>query len=211
MDDPTVPEETMKTIHGEIVKINRYLGNVGALVSLLKSSPDVAGSVLDVGCGHGGLLLELKRRLPIEAVGVDLRVPEIPIPGVRIVKADAVSEVLPNCDVAIATYLIHHLPDEDVVRLIRNIGKSCGRFVFLEPVRSVLSLALFRMFVGPLLHPINAYDGAQTIRRAHTVPEMQALVTRALDGSEATFQHHVAPLNIRQIIDIRFHSKRESG
>jgi SAM-dependent methyltransferase len=204
IDNPEVPEETMKTVHREIVRVNRYLGNIGALESLIENDAHPVRTVLDIGCGHGGLLLELKRRLPIEAWGVDVRVPEVPIPGIQIAQGDAVRDPLPGCDVAIATYLIHHLCDADVIKLINNIGRSCRRFIFIEPVRSRVPLALFKLFAGSFLGRINARDGAQSIRRSHTKEEMSVLVARALAGSGSTFRHSVAPFCTRQIIDILY-------
>jgi hypothetical protein len=36
MDNPEVPDETMHIVHREIVRVNRYLGNIEALESLIK-------------------------------------------------------------------------------------------------------------------------------------------------------------------------------
>ena len=204
MDNPGLPEETMHRVHRGLVRVSRYLGSIRALESLIKNDARPVCTVLDVGCGHGGLLLELKKRLPIEGFGVDLRVPEVPIPGIQIVKGDAVRDPLPSSDVAVATYLIHHLSDCDVIRLTNNIGRSCRRFIFIEPVRGRVPLTLFTLFVGPFLDPINTHDGAQSVRRSHTKEELNTLVTRALANSGSTFRHLVAPLYMRQIIDIAY-------
>jgi SAM-dependent methyltransferase len=205
MDNPEMPEETMSVVHRNIVRVSRYLGNIDILETALRDDDCPVRSVLDIGCGHGGVLMELQKRLAIQAVGVDLRPPKVKAPGIQIVQGDAVHDPLPKYDVAIATYLMHHLPDEHVIRLIKNVGRSCRRFIFIEPVRSRVPLVLFRLFVGPFLNPINAFDGAQSIRRAHAPAELHQLVTRTLAGSGATFRHSTAHLYTRQIVDIRYH------
>ena len=60
-----------------------------------------------------------------------------------------------------------------------------------------------------LAHPrikfrCNAADGRRSIRRAYTPLEMRAVVNRALEGTCARFRHSVAPLYMRQIVDITY-------
>ena len=112
------------------------------------------------------------------------------------------SDALPRADVAMSVCLAHHLTDDQFVALIRNVGRSCPRFIILDLVRSPLPLALFRVVAPLVLPPVNVADGALSIRRAFTAAEFRALVSRALNG--APFRHTVAPLNIRQIADITY-------
>ena len=111
---------------------------------------------------------------------------------------------LPDSDVAVAVCVAHHLSDSDYMELIRNVGRYCRRFVILDLVRHRLPLTLFRLAVCPLIHPVNASDGRQSICRSYTPPEMGALVTRALEGTRGRFRHSVAPLYMRQIVDISY-------
>lgn len=203
IDNPALPEQLMDLVYADLARTHRSLGNTRALVSALRKDPP-ARRVLDIGCGRGLLMMELRRRLGVDVVGVELRGPKVRIPGVPILRADAVRDPLPSCDTAIAVCVAHHLGDEELVALIRNVGRSCERFLILDLVRHSLPLALFRMFVAPFIHPINASDGARSIRRSFTPAELGSLVQRALHPSRASFRHHVNPLRIRQIVDITY-------
>jgi hypothetical protein len=100
--------------------------------------------------------------------------------------------------------MVHHLRDEEFVEMIRNVGRTCRRFVILDLVRHRVPLTLFSA-VGPLWLPkVNVLDGRQSIRRAHTPEEFRALVARAVAGTSGSFRHTVAPLWIRQIADVRY-------
>ncbi|HZT33311.1 MAG TPA: hypothetical protein VFA33_25715 [Bryobacteraceae bacterium] len=202
IDDPALPERELARAHRSLTRAHRWLGNTGAILAALDRHPSPVSRVLDIGCGAGGLLIEIRRRLGAEILGVDLRVlSATPVP---ILRADAVREPLPAADVAIAVCLAHHLAESELVDLIRNVGRSSRRFILLDLVRHRLPLILFRLFVAPFVCPINAADGARSIRRAYTPRELAALVRTALDGTGATFRHSVAPLYARQVVDIRY-------
>ena len=204
IDDPNLPEETLTLVYKDLTRTHRFLGNIRALVLELGRNTNPLCRVLDIGCGHGELLLEIQRKMGVETVGVDVRVPSTCHSGVPIIQADAVHDPLPACDVALAICMAHHLADEHLVELIRNVGRSCKRFVILELVRHPLPLLLFRCFVAPFVHWINAVDGVSSIRRSYTPAELESLVRRALQGSPGTYRHSVGPLYIRQIVDISY-------
>ena len=93
IDDPSLPESELERAHRDLTRTHRWLGNTAVILAALKHDPFPVGRVLDIGCGHGGLLLEIRKRLGAEIVGVDLRTPSAaPVPMVR---ADAVREAGP--------------------------------------------------------------------------------------------------------------------
>jgi len=204
IDDPNLPEETLTLVYRDLTRTHRFLGNIRALVWELGRNRHPLRRVLDIGCGRGELLLEIQRKIGVETVGVDVRVPGTFHSGVPIIQADAVRDPLPTCDVALAVCVAHHLADEHLVELIRNVGRSCKRLVILDLVRHPLPLLLFRCFVAPFVHWINAADGVSSIRRSYTPAELESLVRLALQGSAGTYRHSVGPLYIRQIVDISY-------
>ena len=160
--------------------------------------------VLDIGCGTGLVLHELARRLGADGVGVEIRPrPKFSAP-VHIVAADARWDPLPVADVAFSMCLGHHLQEDDVIALIRNVGRYCRRFILLDLVRHPLPLVLFRLFVAPFLCAIDAEDGKRSIHRSYTPVELQELAAAALAGTPAVFRASVSPLYIRQVIDISY-------
>jgi hypothetical protein len=88
--------------------------------------------------------------------------------------------------------------------MIRNVGRSCRRFIILDIVRSAVPLTLFRIFIAPFVSRITAADGQTSIRRAYTPDELHALVKDALAGTSANFRHTVAPFGVRQAVDISY-------
>jgi SAM-dependent methyltransferase len=204
IDNPDLPDELIFEMHRDLTRTHRWLGNTAAIIAALKRDPLPVRRVLDIGCGNGGLLLEIRKRLRADVIGVELRAPPPNLTTVPILEANAVRSRLPDSDVAVAVCVAHHLSDSDCIELIRNVGRYCRRFVILDLVRHWLPLALFRLAVCPWIHPVNAADGRRSIRRSHTPREMRAVVAQALEGTRARFRHSVAPLYMRQMVDISY-------
>jgi SAM-dependent methyltransferase len=203
LDDPAVPEAIRSRCYRDLARMHWWLGNEAAILRRIRQDPQPARRVLDIGCGHGALLVRIRQRLGLEVVGVDLNPPK-QHPGVPILRADAITDPLPAADIAISLMLIHHLSPEEVRELIRNVGRFCRRFIILDLVRHRVPAALFRGFVAPFVNPVNVEDGLQSIARAFAPTELGAIVREALAGSGPSFRHEVAWLNVRQVVDIRY-------
>jgi SAM-dependent methyltransferase len=204
LDQSDVPEPLIASTHRELTRIHRFLGDTRAIVAALRRDPLPVRRVMDVGCGHGGVLAQVRRQLGVEVLGVDIRPPGAQQEAVPIIRADATRDPLPAADVAFSMYLGHHLSDDGLIALIRNVGRSCRRFILLDLVRHRLPLALFRCFVAPVTGPIVASDGGVSIRRSYTRSELKGLVGTALAGSGAQYRHFTAPLWVRQVADITY-------
>jgi SAM-dependent methyltransferase len=195
--------EVLERVHRRLSQTHSLLGNHAAILRALRCD-GAARRVLDIGCGHGGLLKKVRRQMGVEVLGVDLRPPEGGVGEFPILKLDAVREALPRADVAVSVCLVHHLRDEEFVEMIRNVGRACRRFVILDLVRHRVPLALFTAFAPLCLPRVNVLDGRQSIRRAYTPEEFRSLIARAVSGTGGSFRHSVAPLWIRQMADIRY-------
>jgi SAM-dependent methyltransferase len=205
LDGKGVREELVVRAYRELTGIHRLLGDTRSLVQALRRDPLPVQRVLDIGCGRGGVLEEVTRALGVEGVGIDISPPEAG--SSRILKADAVCDPLPEADVAFSIHVAHHLSEVELVQMIRNVGRSCRRFILLDVVRDRVPLALFRTFVTPFVSPITAADGRTSIRRAYAPSELGAVVALALTGTNARFRHFVAPLGVRQTVDISYASE----
>jgi 2-polyprenyl-3-methyl-5-hydroxy-6-metoxy-1,4-benzoquinol methylase len=201
-----IPEAQVARAYHQLTRIHRYLGDTRAIVAAIREDPLPVRRVLDIGCAHGGVLKEVQRRLGVEAIGVDVKLPPVPHASPLIVAADGISDRLPTADVAFCMYLGHHLCERDLRRIIRNVGRSCRRFLLLDLIRHRLPLTVFKMFMAPLLCPIVATDGQRSIRRSYTPAELIRIAREALAGTRARFRHSTSPLYIRQILDITYHA-----
>ncbi len=200
LEDPSLPEEVAAQAYRDLARTQCLLRNSAAILNCLRKSPTPIHSVLDIGCGHGALLEEIRQELGVDVIGIDLR--PVPQSNVPIVTGNAAVDPLPAADVALTVCMVHHLTEDEVVAMIRNVAKSCRRLILLDLVRHWMPLALFRVFLSPFLHRINSADGITSIKRSYTPPELRAIVDKAVKGSNARVDHKVAPFNIRQIVDI---------
>ena len=103
---------------------------------------------------------------------------------------------------ALAVCVAHHLAEDDFIRLIQNVFRSCRRFIVLDLVRHRLPLVLFRTLLAPFLYRMNVIDGLTSVRSAFTPDEMRRIVGTALQGTGGVVKHSVHPLYIRQVADI---------
>lgn len=209
LDSDRVAEDEVARSYRELRQVHRWLGNTGAILRLLRQatrSSHPPRRILDIGCGQGALLAEIRDRLCLDVIGFDMR----PAPGnapVRILTGNAVTDPLPRADIAICVAMAHHLSEDELAELIRNVSRSADRFILLDLVRHPVPLALFRAFVAPFLCRINALDGQTSVRRAFTAPELHRIVDNALAGiarPTTHLRHKVSPFWIRQIVDIQW-------
>jgi len=202
MDSPNVSGPILERFHRDLGRIHALLGSFPTVERFLRKDELPVRRVLDIGCGGGALLEHLRLRMGVDVVGID------PKPsfsgGLPIIRANAVTDKLPEADIAVSSFVAHHLTPEDNIALIRNVGRSCRRFVILDLIRHPLPLVLFSVFLCPLIGREAAVDGRQSIRRAFTPEEFATLVRTALAGTTGTFSIDVSRFLSRQVIDIRY-------
>jgi 2-polyprenyl-3-methyl-5-hydroxy-6-metoxy-1,4-benzoquinol methylase len=205
MDSPDVRGPALDKFHHDLNFVNKCLGTFPTIERFIRKENEndkPVRRILDIGCGGGALLEYLQRRLGVEVIGVDKKPPETA--NVKIIQADAVTEPLPEADVAVCSLTAHHLTPEQNIALIRNVSRTCCRFIIQDLIRHPMPLVLFTIFLCPLIGREAAMDGRQSIRRAFTPEEFAAMVWTALSGTTATFATDVSPFLSRQIVDIRY-------
>jgi SAM-dependent methyltransferase len=202
MDSPDVVGPVLEKFHRDLARVHALLRSFPTIERFLRHDNQPVRRVLDIGCGGGALLAYLRDRMGVEVIGVDQK------PGhtaeVPIIAADAIHDRLPEADVAVSSLVAHHLTPEENIALIRNVARSCRRFLILDLIRHPMPLVLFSIFICPLIGKEAAVDGRQSIRRAFTPQEFSKLVQTALVGTSGTFSIDVPPLLSRQLVDIRF-------
>jgi 2-polyprenyl-3-methyl-5-hydroxy-6-metoxy-1,4-benzoquinol methylase len=204
MDQPDQPPEITRKFHRDLKLIHRLMGNWQTIVSLLKNG-GTPRSIIDIGCGDGALLAYLRRELHLkEVIGLDLKPPTCAVAGVPVISADATRDPVPRADAAVCVMVLHHLTDDQVIALIRNVSHSVNRFICVDPVRHWLAMVLWTVLLVPLLSKVGAADGAQSIRRSFQPAELRNLAERALEGRPARISVTHTPLWTKLVLDIAF-------
>ena len=202
MDSPDLTGPVLDKFHRDLNFVNKLLGTFPTIERFIRNDDQPIHRILDVGCGGGALLAYLHRRMGVDVIGVDQKPPATT--SAPVIQADAVMDKLPDADVAVCTLTAHHLTPEQIIALIRNVSRSCRRFIIHDLIRHPLPLALFTVFLCPLIGHEAAADGRLSIRRAYTPQELADMARTSLAGTNGSFTTDVSPVRSRQIVDIRF-------
>ncbi len=151
MDAADVPQEEIDTAFRFIRRVNRWLGGAGSCIEVFRRERSAWPSDrpirwLDLGTGAADIPLAVdrwaeRRGIRMECVAVDhhpacLEVARAAVgshPRIRVEQGDALA--LDNrfpawsFDYVHAGMFLHHLPDEDVVRVLRSMGRLAARGV----------------------------------------------------------------------------------
>jgi SAM-dependent methyltransferase len=156
--------------------------------------------VLDLACGGGDVALALERHARRD--GVELQVLGCDASPVAVERAreraadagsrarffrrDVVREPLPgDLDFVCSTLFLHHLDEDDAVRLLRKMADAATRMLVVQDLeRSRAGLVLASLGVHLLTRSrVARVDGPRSVRAAYTVREAAELARRA--GLEA--------------------------
>lgn len=204
LEQPGLSSAAVAEAYRDLARIHCWLGDTRAVVRAIRRDGQPVRRVLDVGCGTGLVLEQVGKKLGVDVVGIDLRPCSSIGAAVQILQADARFDLMPEADVAFSMHLGHHLNETDLELMIRNVGRSCRRFILLDLVRHPLPLVLFRLFIAPIVCAIDAEDGRRSIQRSYTPEELHAIAAAALADTGAQFSLSVSRGYLRQVLDIRY-------
>lgn len=206
MDDPGLDVERHVHALRGLERINWWSASVDSLwppiQALASQEPKRAFRVLDIATGAGDVPIALWHRarragLQLAVDGCD-RSPvavkyahhraEQRRADVTFFEWDALTDQLPpGYDVVTCSLFLHHLDDENVVRLLRAMARTARRLVVISDlVRSRMGLAL--AFLGTRLLSTSAVthiDGPRSVLGAYTREQARMLAMRAgMDHAE---------------------------
>jgi ubiquinone/menaquinone biosynthesis C-methylase UbiE len=184
----------------ELRRINRWLGDAGALRASLVQEIEAAGlrrfSLLDVGAGSGELLRAAAREARARGwqarlVGLELNERSAraileessEFDEIGAVRGDAFH--LPFADDAfdyvICSLFTHHFRDEGVVEILREFKRVARRRLFVIDLHRHAVAYLLYTTVGRLFlrNRLIREDGALSIRRSFRAAELRRLAERA--------------------------------
>lgn len=177
---------------GEMRVIHNFFGELRALKrTLLREIKTAVGdrvSLLDVGAGNGYILGELAKQIDGRRgvfVGVELTAEaaaSIPSSGNAAVRGDGTR--LPFADAqfdhAFCTLMLHHLTDEDAVKLLVEMARvSRGKIFVVDLNRGRTAYYLYRLVAPAFFQRLTVEDGALSILRSRTAAELRALAEAA--------------------------------
>jgi SAM-dependent methyltransferase len=202
LDLASTPAHVKQRILDDVERISRLLQlqrywvrRIGTLISrawrLRRGRPV---RVLDVGAGSGGLLFQVdewarRRRIAVELVGIDFLDSAVAAARrraaeegrrveLRVGDARRLDLQAGAVDVAVTTLMLHHLPPGDVAAVLAELDRVAAVSYFAFDLRRSLAAlpalwALLRLggFDAPSRH-----DALVSVRRAYSVPELEALL-----------------------------------
>lgn len=200
MDDPQLDSQMHREALQGLARINRvtrvYRLLWKAIQACCRDHHLDSLSVTDLGCGSGDLLIWLKTKAITK--GIDLKITGCDFNAVAIqaaqnraeqsnlaaefVQMDVLEEPLPaSQDMIVSSLFLHHLADEDVVRLLQRMAESTRhRVVVQDLVRSRFGYLL--CWLGTRLlsrSPVVQTDGPLSVAGAFTLTEIRQLADRA--------------------------------
>lgn len=200
MDDPALPAPLhVRALRG-LERINRWSGSLGIVWSPIQALAQAYGArplrVLDIATGAGdvpiGLWHAARRNdcfLDIDACDRSLTALEYAREraeqaraDVKFFRLDALADTIPaGYDVVISSLFLHHLGDEDIVRVLRHMAQAASQMVVVHDLaRSAAGLVLAHvgtrfLSTSDVVHT----DGPRSVRAALTAEEARILSQRA--------------------------------
>ncbi|HEY8188821.1 MAG TPA: methyltransferase domain-containing protein [Pyrinomonadaceae bacterium] len=184
----------------ELQRVNRWLGDASAVRESLLQEIDKLDlhsfSVVDVGAGSGELLRVIAewarktgRRAKLTGVELNARSAKaiaeraLTLPEINAIRGDAFR--LPfadnEFDYAMCSLFMHHFKNEEVIAILRELGRVSSRRVFVidlhrHPVAYFFYTTIGRLF---LHNRLIREDGALSILRSFTPEELASLAEEA--------------------------------
>ena len=182
LDVETPPLEERARIVGYLAFVNRWLGGTAATASHLRRIQGPA-IVLDVAAGAADMSRDLARRFPnLTFVAFDLSdwmlsfaagLPRIRGDVRRFPFRDG------SVDYIMTTHFFHHLTDDQIVGVLEEFRRVAKRGIIVNDLlrrrRALFWIRLLSLWANRYVK----FDGPQSVRKAFTISEIEALARRA--------------------------------
>lgn len=205
MDQPDLDAGLHEGALCGLERINRWSGSARLLWPSIRqcalAAPGSRLRILDIATGAGDVPIRLWRKsrragLPLQVEGCD-RSPRAVAHAtrraaqagaeVRFFDWDALSGPLPErYDVVVCSLFLHHLAEEDALRLLRHMAATARRLLLVSDLRRSRGGMVFAYLGTRLLSasPVVHVDGPRSVAAAFTCAEARELAQRA--GLEGT-------------------------
>lgn len=200
LDDPSLDAATaVRSLH-DVARSNTLFGGRRAVLRALEAAlpalpPGEPATLLDVGTGVGDIpfharRLARRRGVRLETIGLELSEPLARASRARVGHAVigdgfALPFADASVDVVTASQLLHHFPEADAARLLRELARVARvRVIVGDLRRSWLAAGGFWLASWALgFHPMTRHDGVVSVLRGFTARELEALARAAGAGA----------------------------
>ena len=212
MDAPDADPEQLRRSLAFIRRVNRLFGYTRATLKHLdrfsrRWEPGRTVRILDVATGSADIPLAIlkwarRRGFDVRIVGVDLHAATVIAASravdesgegerLRIVRADALR--LPfadgSFDYTLTAMFLHHLDDDEAVRVLREMGRVARRGVIaadlLRRRRAYFWITLFTLLANPMVR----HDARVSVAQAFSEPEVLRMRDAAGLGFTRLYRH----------------------
>ncbi|CAM3402839.1 methyltransferase domain-containing protein [Aequorivita lipolytica] len=195
MDDLNFQGAEMKDLLRDLKIVNKWLGgNAITIDGIEKLMQDHSKTekiiILDIGCGDGELLRKCadfgkRKNYNFELIGLDFNGNILKFaeekssnyPNIKFQKVDIFLDenLIPNCDIALCTLVLHHFNNEKIETLLKIlIQKTRIGLIVNDLQRSKQAFNLFKMASQLLLKTKTArHDGLVSIARGFKKSELE--------------------------------------
>jgi ubiquinone/menaquinone biosynthesis C-methylase UbiE len=205
----------------DLRRVNRFLGGRRVILRALSSHLNRAGlekvSLLDVGTGSADMPMAVAEHFRV--CGIDTFIAAVDISErnlrvsraqlgvsseIHLVRADSLR--LPfaarSFDFVTASLFLHHFSDDDVVRVLADLGRIARRAVIVNDLIRNLVPYYFTRIAGPILAAsfLTRNDGPVSVLRGFTRDEMTDLARRA--GLRVREARRMFPYRLLMVADV---------
>ena len=198
MDDPDLPEAEHDAALDGLARLNAWsMADLPFRAPILQLLPPDQSQVtiLDLAAGSGDLVIRLAQTLPGGLQRIQWQVADISEhaldrcrrraseAGVEIEthRVNAVEDELPPADIVTCSLFLHHLQEDDVVAVLRNLQTSArlgGVVCDLRRSRTGFLLAAAASRLATRSHVVH-FDATASVRAAFTIDELRKLTVAA--------------------------------
>lgn len=196
MDGDDIPAKDLFQNYRELHTVNKWLGGYRITEKGLSQLLNEKGrnySVLDVGCGGGDMLHEIKKwagrkNLSLQLTGIDVSAAAIQysgknVPGLNWIHQDVFVHLGSGTkyDVIMSTLFMHHFSDKKIIELLKLMWQSSSVGIIINDLhRHPMAYYSIRLLTNIFSKSyLVKYDAPISVRRGFKKQEWRMLIEQA--------------------------------
>lgn len=213
MDSIDFHGDEMDNVLKDLNNVNKWLGGnsitIDGIQKLLQNYPKSNRyTLLDIGCGNGEMLRKCvsfgkRHGYNFECIGIDFneniletaKKQSIGFPNIKYEKVDIFLEenLIPNCDIALCTLVLHHFKNEQIEALLKKLIQKVNVGIVINDLhRNKQAFTLFKIVSAMFFKSKTArHDGLVSIARGFKKNEIE-LLSKQIPNQKSEINWHWA-------------------